>query len=186
MKFHYLSVTIPKALYAFNFKSKHFIFKNEIKKTYLTIFIYNFCSLFLQQKNEFLTLLQGKQYKTFLPVYKQFFLFYTQLYLYMFGMFRLKLQIVGSGYFFEQLTQNFVNIYLGYSHIFVLETYQDLVLKVLGRKQRILLLQSSDLFLLKKFSFLIKNLQKPDIYRGKGIRFLKERFVLKKGKKKFI
>jgi large subunit ribosomal protein L6 len=93
---------------------------------------------------------------------------------------------VGSGYFFEEVSKHIVNFYLGYSHLITVETDKNIFINVTGRKQRILIIQSHDLLSLRNLGFFIKNLHNPDVYRGKGIRYLNENLTLKKGKKKFV
>jgi hypothetical protein len=186
MQIHYITLNIPKALYLLNKNLNFIILINRITKKYVNLFCYNFFCLFINTNKYFINFLLLKKNKIFVSIYKQFLLQYLTIFFYLFGSYRLKLLTVGSGYFFEEISKNIVNFYLGYSHLISLETKRDTLLSVVGRKQRILIIQNKDFTSLRNLGFLIKNLYLPDKYRGKGIRYFNEIIILKKGKKKFV
>ena len=186
MQVHYIILNIPKALYVLNKNLNFMVLINKLTKKYINFFCYNFFCLFINTEKYFINFLLSKINKIFFSIYKQFLLQYLTIFFYLFGGYRLKLLTVGSGYFFEEISKNIVNFYLGYSHLISLETTQDTILTVVGRKQRILILQNKDFTSLRNLGFLIKNLYLPDSYRGKGIRYFNEIIILKKGKKKFV
>jgi hypothetical protein len=186
MQIHYIVLNIPKALYFLNKNLNFITLVNKVTKKYISFFCYNFICLFINIEKYFINFRNNKINKIFFNVYKQFILQYLTIFFYLFGGYRLKLLTVGSGYFFEEISKNIVNFYLGYSHLITLETQQDTLLTVVGRKQRILIIQNKDFTSLRNLGFLIKNLYLPDKYRGKGIRYYNEIVILKKGKKKFV
>lgn len=90
------------------------------------------------------------------------------------------LQIWGIGYKILK-KNNFIYIYLGYSHI---------VSKILIEKINIKPFEGTYFFITSHYknnlllsSVQLKNLKKKDIYKGKGIRFLNEKIKLKIGKR---
>ena len=186
MQFYYISLNIPKSLYSINFNLKYYFLKNNITKKFIKFFCYNFFCLFFTVHTYFRSLLKKNKQNFCFKIYQQFLLQYTNIFFYLYGLFRLKLLAVGSGYFFEEVSKHIVNFYLGYSHLITVETDKNILITVTGRKQRILVLQSHDLLSLRNLGFFIKNLHTPDVYRGKGIRYLSENLILKKGKKKFV
>lgn len=98
---------------------------------------------------------------------------------------RLKMKIVGNG-FTLSLENNIITLYFGHSHVFNVKVPEDMTAGVVGRKSRVLILYSRDRQQLQNFCYKLQQLGFPDAYRGKGLRFVKQQFRLKEGKKKFI
>ena len=86
--------------------------------------------------------------------------------------YRVRLKIFGNGFFFRLLPSTLI-LYFGKSHLhnIVIPTFFQVILK--GRKKRFLLITASNFFHLQNFCFTLQNFCKPDIYRGKGLRYVK-------------
>jgi hypothetical protein len=104
------------------------------------------------------------------------------------GMFRLRLRVVGSGtYFFAGLSPDLFGVVTGTSHSFFFNLKETGVFGLIsGRKKRVLILQGSSLPDLYAIGTLVCRQRMPDAYKGKGLRFLYQKLVLKTGKKKFV
>lgn len=92
-----------------------------------------------------------------------------------------KLKLIGIGYKVKR-QDNFLQFKLGYSNTILFEIPKDISIQCIGlntiyisgiNKQRVRLVASQ-----------IRNLKKPEIYKGKGIRYADEILNLKPGKKK--
>lgn len=92
------------------------------------------------------------------------------------------LRVRGVGYRF-QIVANKLLIHVGYSHTLQvkLPLNQNFTL---NKKSTLLRAKSSNLAKLSNFLSFIRNLRKPDVYKGKGIRYKKDPIKLKEGKKK--
>ena len=99
--------------------------------------------------------------------------------------FKNALRVRGVGYRFD-LFPTKITIQAGNSHLL----RQDLPCSVsfqslkLNKKSTLLSFKTSNLVILKNFLSTIRNFHKPDIYKGKGIRYKKEFIYRKEGKKK--
>lgn len=93
------------------------------------------------------------------------------------------LKLVGIGYKVEKMDQN-LNLNLGYSHKINLEIPQNIKVFIpKGFKDQKLTLFGLDLESVILFRSQIRELYKPEVYKGKGIRFEDEIILLKENKK---
>jgi large subunit ribosomal protein L6 len=92
-------------------------------------------------------------------------------------LFKVKLSIVGVGYRFS-LNDNTLSMRVGYNHLVDVTIKENIICKVMNSTEIILL--SNDLQNLVLFCSNIRNLKKPEVYKGKGIRFSTEIIRLKK------
>lgn len=81
------------------------------------------------------------------------------------------------------IRRQFLLIQVGYTHLLKLK-YQPLCYGQINRKMTMLKLGCYDLLILSRFASVLRGLQKPDIYQGKGIRYAKELVRRKAGKRK--
>jgi len=97
------------------------------------------------------------------------------------------LRVRGVGYRID-ISPLKVTIQAGYSHLIVcklpFQVYRQYL--TLNKKATLLKIKSSRLTLLQMFLSSIRNMQKPDVYKGKGIRYQKDVISRKEGKKKKI
>jgi len=97
------------------------------------------------------------------------------------------LRVRGVGYRID-ISPLKITIQAGYSHLI----FRNLPLKVslqylmLNKKATLLKMKHFRLTLLQMFLSSIRNLQRPDVYKGKGIRYQKDLIARKEGKKKKI
>lgn len=87
------------------------------------------------------------------------------------------LVLKGIGYQFL-VRKNLLFIQVGASHLLVAKSLFFNHGRF-GRRNNLLCLRSLNLFVLTKYIAALRNLQPPDIYKGKGIRYLKEVVRLK-------
>ena len=95
-----------------------------------------------------------------------------------------KLKLVGIGYRVVKKYRdntNFLYFRLGYSHDVMVKIPDDVV--VHSPKFTTIILMSKTLKSIKKLTYIIKSLRKPDSYKGKGVLEFNEKPLLKKGKK---
>ena len=99
--------------------------------------------------------------------------------------FRSVLRVRGVGYRFESFPTKIL-IQAGYSHLLSkkLPFFKMFQSVVVNKKATLLTMKSYDLETLGTFFSMLRNLRKPDTYKGKGIRYQKEILVRKEGKKK--
>lgn len=99
--------------------------------------------------------------------------------------FRSALRVRGVGYRFE-LRPTKIFIQAGYSHLLSssLPFFKMFQLLLVNKKATLLAMKSHDLETIGTFFSKLRNLRKPDIYKGKGIRYQNEVTVRKEGKKK--
>ena len=97
--------------------------------------------------------------------------------------FEIKLELVGVGFRAETNGQ-MLDLYLGYSHNFVIELPQEIKVeaKTERRSNPIVTLKSYDKQLLGHVAAKIRSLRKPEPYKGKGIRYVGEQIRRKAGK----
>lgn len=93
--------------------------------------------------------------------------------------FEKKLEIVGIGYKGEVKEDKLIMV-LGYSHLVEMEIPKGLEIKV---EKEIISVAGIDKELVGQFSANIKKQRKPDVYKGKGIRYQGEEIKLKPGKR---
>lgn len=121
----------------------------------------------IQKKNMYSGLLQGQLQKTILSVitcYKKY------------------LTVRGVGYKFHKKNR-YLTLQIGYSHKINIIIPSDIQMK-LNRKLTAIRFQNyNDAFLHGLLSS-IRNYKKPDVYKGKGIRYKKDTVIRKEGKKK--
>ncbi|MDH7476447.1 MAG: 50S ribosomal protein L6 [Microgenomates group bacterium] len=91
-----------------------------------------------------------------------------------------KLEIVGTGYNVKLQGEDLV-FKLGYSHPVVFKKVPGITFKTEGNNK--LSVIGIDKQLVGEIAFQIKMLKKPDVYKGKGIRYLGEKLRIKPGKK---
>ncbi len=95
----------------------------------------------------------------------------------------IELLAIGVGYRFERLNQNnnILVINVGYSHYIYYLIATDVAFRC---TKGYLFLFSTNLSNLKRTALEIKKYKVPNVYTGKGIKYLKEQITLKVGKKK--
>lgn len=95
----------------------------------------------------------------------------------------MELLAIGVGYRFERLNQNnnILVINVGYSHYIYYLVASDIAFRC---TKGYLFLFSTNLSNLKRTALEIKKYKIPNVYTGKGIKYLKEQIALKVGKKK--
>jgi large subunit ribosomal protein L6 len=91
-----------------------------------------------------------------------------------------RLEIVGTGYNAKLQGEDLV-LKLGYSHPVVFKKIPGIVYQVIGNNQ--IVVAGVDRQLVGQVAYQIKMLKKPDVYKGKGIRYLGEKLRIKAGKK---
>jgi large subunit ribosomal protein L6 len=95
--------------------------------------------------------------------------------------FLLYLKINGIGYR-ANLSVNILFLKLGYSHDIIYKIPSSV--KVFGVDPTLLCLFGLDKNQITQIAAKIRNLRRPSVYKGKGIRLLHEKILLKQGKKK--
>lgn len=99
--------------------------------------------------------------------------------------YRLKLKLVGNGYYLKDENGSIL-LYAGQSHLFSFVVPQGISYSVRGRKKRTLVLSGHNYITLVTCAMTIQRCAVPDIYRQKGLRFVKQILKKKEGKKKFV
>jgi len=95
----------------------------------------------------------------------------------------LKVQLLGIGYrVSHDKDTNTLTFKLGYSHDVIFEVPKDISVYI-TRSNKIILI-GADLKKVSQVASKIKQLRKPDNYKGKGIRYVNEKIILKEGKKR--
>ena len=92
--------------------------------------------------------------------------------------FKKELEIVGVGYRAD-MSKNVLNLTLGYSHPINFPLPEGITGKV---EKQVITIEGIDKGLVGQTAAKIKRLRKPDIYKGKGIRYLGEVIKTKVGK----
>lgn len=90
-----------------------------------------------------------------------------------------KLQIEGIGYRAE-LTGKTLKLTVGFSHPVLLDIPEGITVTV---EKNIITLSSADKELLGHFAAVVREVKKPEPYKGKGIRYEGEKIRMKQGKK---
>ena len=93
--------------------------------------------------------------------------------------FKLNLFLKGLG-FKAFIEKNNLNLKLGYSHLITIKIPEKI--QILNHSNK-LIFSSTDWIFLTKFVHYIKNLKKPEPYKGKGLLLKNEIIILKEGKK---
>lgn len=95
-----------------------------------------------------------------------------------------KLEIVGFNYraVFDSFSNSLL-FYVGYTNVIKLVIPSTFNVSFLDKKNKILQIQATDRLLLLPYAMEIRNLKRPNIYTGHGIRFYKEKVFLKQIKK---
>lgn len=93
----------------------------------------------------------------------------------------IKLKMIGIGYK-ASMTKSILRLKIGY--INTIKVFIPSEIKIKCVKNNIIYLYSSNLQQIKQIAASIRAYKKPDIYKGKGIRFADETVILKEGKKK--
>ncbi|MGB9598448.1 MAG: 50S ribosomal protein L6 [Minisyncoccales bacterium] len=93
--------------------------------------------------------------------------------------FEKKLEVVGVGYS-ASLEENNLVLKVGYAHLVKIPIPVDLKVSV---EKNIITIQGIDKEKVGNFAAKIRNVRKPDAYKGKGIRYLGEKIKLKPVKK---
>ena len=92
--------------------------------------------------------------------------------------FKKELQIVGVGYK-AALAGNKLNLSLGYSHPIVYQIPEGVKVTLVENK---IVVEGADKQLVGETAAEIRRFRSPEPYKGKGIRYVDERIVLKEGK----
>jgi large subunit ribosomal protein L6 len=92
--------------------------------------------------------------------------------------FKKELEIVGVGYRAD-MSKNVLNLTLGYSHPINFPLPEGITGRV---EKQVITIEGIDKGLVGQIAAKIKRLRKPDIYKGKGIRYLGEVIKTKVGK----
>jgi len=95
------------------------------------------------------------------------------------------LRIRGVGYRFD-ISPLKITIQAGYSHLLFQKSFltNAITSLILNKKATQIFFQSTNLMKLNLFVSTIRNLRRPDVYKGKGIRYQKDFIKRKEGKKK--
>lgn len=91
-----------------------------------------------------------------------------------------RLEVVGTGYGVKLQGEDLV-FKLGYSHPIIFKKVEGVKFQVEGTNK--VVVSGVDKQLVGQVAFQIKMLKKPDVYKGKGIRFEGEKLRIKPGKK---
>ena len=91
-----------------------------------------------------------------------------------------ELEIVGTGYRAAMQDVN-LQLSLGYSHQVVVKPYEGVSFGVVGNK---VVVSGADKQLVGQMAAEIRMKRKPDVYKGKGVRYAGEKLRLKAGKAK--
>jgi large subunit ribosomal protein L6 len=100
--------------------------------------------------------------------------------------FKKHLRLRGVGYKFSVNTSVNKKILItdvGFTHLLHKTIYNEMFFKF-SRKFTVVRFKSKSLGKLTNFTSALRNLKKPDVYKGKGIRYLNENIIYKEGKKK--
>lgn len=91
-----------------------------------------------------------------------------------------KLEVVGTGYTVKLQGEDLV-FKIGYSHLVTFKKQPGIKYKVEGNNT--VVVTGFDKQLVGQVAYQIKMIRKPDVYKGKGIRYLGEKLRIKPGKK---
>lgn len=93
------------------------------------------------------------------------------------SLFHARLSLVGVGYRFS-LNANVLSMRIGYNHPVEVPLEKNIICKLITPTE--ILLLCNDLQKLVLFASKVRNFKKPEVYKGKGIRFSTEVITLKK------
>lgn len=93
-----------------------------------------------------------------------------------------KLKLIGIGYKVDKYKDT-LEFKLGYSHKILYKLPEKVNVFLSETKDPIIIVHGLDSQKVMKVACDIRNLKKPDIYKGKGIRFFDQNIILKEGKK---
>jgi len=96
--------------------------------------------------------------------------------------YRKKLRLVGVGYR-ASIEGNILKLKIGYSHTMEYAIPEDVQILCAKAKGTILLIKGKEYNRVTQVAADIRKLKVPDVYKGKGIHYNKEKLNLKKGKK---
>jgi len=88
------------------------------------------------------------------------------------------LRVRGVGYMFELHENNILKIDVGCSYKLRIKIPREITIS-LSRKQTRIKLKMGDLQKLGQFIAQVRDLRKPDVYKGKGIRYIRDPIKLK-------
>lgn len=91
-----------------------------------------------------------------------------------------KLEVVGTGYTVKLQGEDLV-FKIGYSHLVTFKKQPGIKYKVEGNNK--VTVEGYDKQMVGQVAYQIKMIRKPDVYKGKGIRYLGEKLRIKPGKK---
>ena len=96
--------------------------------------------------------------------------------------YRQKLKLVGVGYKASIKDKNLV-LKLGFSHEIIYPIPEDISIQCSKNKGILILVTGKEFFRVCQVISEIRSYRKPDVYKGKGIHYYKEKIILKKGKR---
>jgi len=94
------------------------------------------------------------------------------------------LELVGVGFKATLIKKNILELNIGYSHniMFIIPDCLNISLTIEKGKNTIINLYSIYKDILGNIAYKIRSLRKPDVYKGKGIKYLNEKLYKKIGK----
>jgi hypothetical protein len=102
------------------------------------------------------------------------------------SVYRIRLKLVGNGYYLQLLNAKKLILFVGQSHLNEINLPNGLIATITGRKKRTLILTAQSRSLLQNYAAFLINLAYTDVYRLKGLRYVKQTLTKKEGKKKFV
>lgn len=93
-----------------------------------------------------------------------------------------KLEVRGVGFRFTVAGKK-LNLALGFSHPVEFAIPEGITIKADEENKNLMIIQGIDKHLVGEIAARIREIRKPEPYKGKGIRYVDERVVLKQGKK---
>lgn len=72
---------------------------------------------------------------------------------------------------------------IGFSHEIIYNIPRDIIIQTSKLKGVLILIKGIELFRVCQVASKIRSFRRPDIYKGKGIHYYKEKLILKKGKR---
>lgn len=96
--------------------------------------------------------------------------------------YRRKLKLVGVGYR-SVVKENKLFLKIGFSHEIIYNIPRDIIIQTSKLKGVLILIKGIELFRVCQVASKIRSFRRPDIYKGKGIHYYKEKLILKKGKR---
>lgn len=94
----------------------------------------------------------------------------------------IKLKLLGIGFKVTK-NQNILEFKLGFSHKVYYKIPKNIDIFISDTKDPIILISGLEFQQVMKTACEIRDLKRPDVYKGKGIRFFNEKIFLKEGKK---